>query len=104
MGCGCSDEGDFLPVNECAGVKRFYLEMETFLLCINDVSLVRKVRLERTITNEKGRDRVALCPGLEITLKSGECVEIDYAPGSTHREQVYTAIWTAIKELMEANG
>lgn len=82
-----------------------YLEMETFLLCINDVSLVRKVNLERYVPEtglpspEVSQANVLRwLPGLEITLRAGAKIEVDYLR-ETHRDQVYTAIWSMVKEI-----
>lgn len=70
-----------------------WMNCETFVVGIDDLLVIRKVNLDRAISVEDNR----LLPGLEFTFQgSGEPLGIDYLEES-HRNQVYDAIWAALK-------
>jgi hypothetical protein len=77
---------------------RHWLNLETFILCVEDVALVRKVNLTRMDPFTHGMsEKTMLVPGLEIVC-GGKITEIDYLE-ETHRDQVYDAIWAEIAKM-----
>ena len=75
---------------------RHWLNLETFILCVEDVALLKKVNMWR---EQPGlNDSNVLLPGLEIILSSGESVEIDYVK-EDHRDQVFNTIWEEIAKM-----
>jgi len=78
----------------CPGKR--WMNCETFMLCLEDVSLLRKVNLTRMDPFTDGMSqKTLLVPGLEIVC-GGKITEIDYLE-EQHRDQVYDAIWAALK-------
>ena len=73
---------------------RTWINCETFMVCLEDVLVVRKVNLDRSISVSENR----LLPGIELTFQGSEVetIEIDYIE-EAHRDQVYDAIWAALK-------
>ena len=73
-------------------ISRKWVNCETFMVCVDDVQAVKKVNLDRSVSVEENR----LLPGLEVLLSNGEPMEVDYLE-EAHRDQVYDAIWAALK-------
>ena len=82
------------------GTVRHWLNLETFILCLDDVSVIKKVNLRRLVPEgDSGATSSDTIPGLEIHLKGGiEGIEIDYLKAD-HRDQVYNAIWVEIGKM-----
>lgn len=78
---------------------RHWMNLETFMVCLDEVRSVRKVNVER-YRPDLGREKAGIVPGLEIRFVSGTPVEIDYVK-EEHRDQAYGAIWEGIKKMGE---
>ena len=85
-------------------VGKRWLNCETFMVCLDEVAAVRRtnylrrsVPLQALPVGEGNTGKDAVLPGLEIVLAGREeVIEIDYLE-EAHRDQVYDAIWAALK-------
>ena len=79
------------------GTVRHWINLETFILCVDEVDVIKKVNLRRGI-GVGINDPPQLLPGLELRMRAGDLVEIDYLK-EDHRDQVFNAIWEEIVKM-----
>ena len=60
------------------GTTRHWLNMETFILCVEEVACIRKVNLNRLVPETTGAVSSDWIPALSITTTGGEIVEREY--------------------------
>jgi len=74
------------------------LDCETFFVEVQEVAACKKVNLLRLVG-----DTEKVIDGLQITLRSGRQIEVDYL-NVAHRDQVYDALFDAKAKFKELVG